>query len=521
MGTQKIKKVEKTCIPCSLAFFRSSLFFFFLHDTIGAYIHAPFYFVSIPFISLKRKILLNTTMQMSARAVSVLLGVVAFGVMARYLGPEGFGWYTTTMAFLNFFGIFADFGLSLVAIQLMSEKGYDPEKSFQNIFTFRLITAIFFLGIAPLVALFFPYPPEIKIGIAITTASIFFSSLIQMYTVAYQVRISMFIPVVADILGRVITIGGILYAMIFDQGFFFILTVIALNNAIQVIILHLQSSAYAHVRLACDWQIWKDIFKRSWPIGLSIIFNIIYLKADSVFLSLWRPQAEVGIYGAAYNVIQVFTALPFLFIGLTLGSYSSAWSQGNMPLFQKYIQKSFDFLMLIALPLVTGTFFLARPVMTLIAGQSFEQAGDILKVLILAVGAIFLSVLFGSVINVIHKQKMMLVGYVAGAVIGIVGYIVTIPSYSYWGAAWITVLSEFSILVFAFLVFYQKTRISISLSFTGKTFLASCAMALFLFFFHGHVMISIFLAAGIYACALFLIGGISKNDIVLFFKKPL
>ncbi|MBI2645045.1 flippase [Candidatus Uhrbacteria bacterium] len=459
-------------------------------------------------------------MQIAARVISVLLGVIAFGIMARYLGQEGFGWFTTTMAFLNFFGIFADFGLSLVAIQLMSEKGYDPEKSFQNIFTFRLMTGIFFLGVAPLIALFFPYPIEIKIGIAITTSSILFSSLIQMYTVVYQVHLNMLIPVIADIIGRVITIAGIMYGVLLNKGFFFILAVIAVNNLVQVIMLHWYSGHYTRVRLACDWQLWKDIFKRSWPIGLSIIFNIIYLKADSVFLSFWRPQTEVGIYGAAYNVIQVLTAVPFLFIGLALGSYTASWSQGDMPRFKAHVQKSFDFLILGAAPLIVGTLFLARPIMVMIAGPSFEQSGDILKILILAVGAVFLSVLFGSLINVINKQRIMLIGYIAGAMIGVTGYILTIPIYSYWGAAWVTVLSECSILLFAFLIFYKKTRIAISLFLSGKALLASLAMALFLFFFHGHIIFAIVLAGGIYACALILLGGISKNDLILFFKRP-
>ena len=243
------------------------------------------------------------------------------------------------------------------------------------------------------------------------------------------------------------------------------------------------------------------------------------MKADSLILSLWHPQAEVGIYGAAYNVVQVLMDLPFLFIGLTLGSYSSAWSQGDMPRFKKYIQKSFDFLAIALVPLITGTLFLARPVMVLIAGPSFERSGDILKILIFAVGALFLSVLFGSVINVINKQKVMLLGYIAGAIIGVGGYLLTIPIYSYWGAAWMTVVSECSILLFAFAIFYKKTHISLSLISLEKALCASAGMAVFLFFFHGHVVFAMLFASGIYFGLLFLFGGISKDDISLFFKQ--
>ena len=53
----------------------------------------------------------NIDFQIIGKLSSTFLGLIALGMMTRYLGQEQFGWYITTMAFLQFIGIMIDFGL--------------------------------------------------------------------------------------------------------------------------------------------------------------------------------------------------------------------------------------------------------------------------------------------------------------------------------------------------------------------------------------------------------------------------
>lgn len=468
-------------------------------------------------MTLSRTIAYNTLLQTIAKIASTLFAIIAFGMLTRYLGTEGFGAYTTITAFLQFFGILVDMGLSVIAIQLMSEVGQDHKKNFDNILTIRLITGIVIYVIAPLAALFFPYSSDIKFGILLMAPSFFISSLIQLSTTPYQAELKMMVPMIADIVSKVILIAGIAWIMAAGGGLPGIIAAILLNNAVQWLILFLFCREW-HRRLACDWHVWRAVFHRSWPIALSILCNVIYLRADTLVLSLTRSQTEVGLYGAAFRVLEVMMTLPIMFIGLALSSFARAWSSGDRASFARYFQKSFDVMALGAFPIIVGTWFVGRDIMVLIAGEQFNTSGDLLKLLIIAVGAIFFGSLFGHLINIINEQRRMLIGYAIVAAISIGAYLFFIPQYSYWAAAIITIITEMLIAAIGFGVFYFKTRVAPSFLLAGKAALSSAFMGVFLYAFPGlNIFAQVIVGGAVYCFALFLTGCLTKEIIITLF----
>src|SRR3989338_804217 len=105
-------------------------------------------------MSTTRKITHNTIIQIVGKIASTLLGLVAVGMMTRMLGTEKFGWYTTTISFLQFIGILTDFGFIPVTAQMLAEGTIERSVLLKNLLGFRLTTAILAFGIAPCIALF-------------------------------------------------------------------------------------------------------------------------------------------------------------------------------------------------------------------------------------------------------------------------------------------------------------------------------------------------------------------------------
>jgi len=98
-------------------------------------------------MSLTKKIAVNTGWQMVGKVVGTFLGLIAIAILTRYLGRDGYGQYTTIYAFLQLFGILADFGFYIVLVKMISEKHVDQteeNKITSNIFTLRLISALIF-----------------------------------------------------------------------------------------------------------------------------------------------------------------------------------------------------------------------------------------------------------------------------------------------------------------------------------------------------------------------------------------
>lgn len=467
-------------------------------------------------MSLATKVAYNTIIQIMGKAISTILGLAAVAIMTRFLGKSGFGQYTTVITYLSFFGIIADFGLTLVTAQMISQPGIDQNKILGNLFGLRLISAIVFLGLAPFIIVFFPYEPIIKLGVAIATLSFFFIALNQILVGLYQKNLKMEIVSLAEIVGRIFLLIGIVMVIYCKAGLLGMVMATVLGSLVNFIIHYYFSHRLAQIKFLFDFNIWREIIKKSWPIALTIIFNLIYLRADILILSLIKSQAEVGIYGATYKVIDILTTLPFMFAGIILPIITLSWAEKKFDNFNKVIQRSFDLMIIISLPLIIGSQFVSKQIMILIAGNDFAASGEILRILILATGFIFIGCLFSHAIIAVEEQKRIIKAYIFTALTALAGYLILIPRYSYFGAAWVTVYSEFTIALASYYLVIKKSKFSPKLNILLKSMFASVIMALFIYLFLSliNLFLIIVFAIFVYFFTFFLIKGFSKQDII-------
>lgn len=420
----------------------------------------------------------HTAIQFVSRAISTLLGVVAIAIMTRALGTEGFGFYSTANAFVQVVGVLTDFGIAIVTVQLLAEVGANQGKILGSALTLRLLVSAAFLAVTPAVGLFFPYPVVIKAAILIFAFSQFANTGIQILTTIFQNRLRMELAAAGELLARVIQVAGVWFVAGHGSGLYGMAMAIAIGNAAQFALALALARRLQPFRLDYDREVWRSIIRRSWPIGLSIAFNVIYLRADMLILSLARSQAEVGLYGAAYRVIDVLTSLPFLFMGLVMPIMANAWSVKDAPRLARASARAFDFLILLALPIVAGAAALGRPLMAALAGEEFRESGGLLALLTVGLAAIFLGAVAGHGIIAVGVQRAMVKWYAVDAAISLAFYALAIPWYGAWGAAAVTVFSEVFIAVASTALYLRVARVRYGVSVALKAALAAALMAL-------------------------------------------
>ncbi|MDP2708789.1 MAG: flippase [bacterium] len=467
-------------------------------------------------MTLSAQVARNTMVQVAGKAVSTLLGLAAVAVMARYLKESGFGQYTTIITYLSFFAVLADFGLTLVTAQMTSQPQADQKNLLDNLFSLRLVSAAALLGAAPLIIIFFPYDPIIKIGAAVASLSFFFTALNQILVGWFQKNLTMSVVAAAEVISRIILLGGIILAAYLKLGLLAIMAVTVISSAVSFLLHFWFSRRSIKISWRIDLTVWRQIIKKSWPLGITIFFNLIYLRADILLLSLLKNQSEVGIYGATYKIIDVLTTLPFMFSGLILPILTARWAGRNRADFSRILQKSFDAMIILALPLIIGAQLTARPLMVLVAGENFALSGDVLKILILAIGFIFTGCLLSHAVIALDKQKKVIAGYIFTAVTALIGYLIFIPRYSYFGAAWVTVYSELSIALFALYVVMKYSGFRFNFTVFLKSLLASLLMGLIVYLLKDEVniIITILLAGLVYAAGLYGLNTVAKKDLI-------
>ncbi|MBU2566175.1 flippase [Patescibacteria group bacterium] len=395
-----------------------------------------------------RVIAWNTGVQAVGKVVSTLFGVIIIALMTRYLGQTGFGYYSTANAFYQIFAIVLDLGINVMIVQMLGQhrgdKAYE-DRAVSATMTFRIITSFVLLGIVPFVGLLFPYALPVKIAFFALWISFFSASLNQIVIGVQQRHLKMHIVAISEVLGRAILLVGLIIAMAMHWGLTAIVIFVSIGSLANLIVNWAVASKYACFKWNVDVAFWKELLTKSWPIGISILFNLLYFKSDAFILSLVKDAAEVGIYSAAYRVLEILITFPFMLAGVMLPLMSHAWAKKNKKQFTQLIRQSYLSILLFAIPLVAGVFVLGTPAMILISGPDFAASGDILKILTLAIAAIYFGTISSHVVVAINAQMKMLPIYVIVAVLTIIGYIIYIPPYGMWAAAWLTVFSEVAV----------------------------------------------------------------------------
>lgn len=464
-------------------------------------------------MSLLSKIARNTFWQVVGKFFGTLLGLATIALITRYLGAEGFGFYTTAIVYLQFFGVLIDFGLQMTTAQMLAKPGVDQAKIFGNILSIRLISAVLFLGLGTGLVWFLPYASEVKLSVAIASFSFFFVALQSVLIGLYQKHLAMAEVAIAEIWGRLVLLIGVAVAVFYDAGLYPIVVSVSVGSLINFSLLYFKSKKYVRYRLAWSPKILKEVWQTAWPLAITISLSLVYFRADTIILSFFRPATDVGIYGSAYKVLEILVQFPYLFLGLVLPIMSGFYLSAKN-LYHQTIQKSFDFLAIIAVPMVASVWVLSVKIMEFVAGPEFASASLFLSILIVAAALIYFGALFGYAIVAAGLQKKMIGIYLFDAVFSLITYLIFIPIYGALAASILTVMTEAIITVGAFWLLSRQTGFRLNFKIFGKSFLASVAMAGALLLLINQNILTLVLVGGIvYLLVLYLLRGYRAQDL--------
>ncbi len=400
-------------------------------------------------MSLARKFAYNNIVQIIGKGISIILGVLGVALIARYLGVEGFGRYTAVNNFLGMFAVLADLGLTMVTAQMINERPEDKQPILNNLFGFRLFTAGVIILIGLFIAIFLPYYRELWFILAILAGSYFFVAINQILVGLLQSELKVDYLMVAEIAGRLLWLGGLVLSNYLNWGLTGIALATTFSSMVNFGVAWFLSAKRVKIWPSYRADLWHKIAQRSWPLAITITLNLLYLRTDILFLSWWQTEEAVGLYGAAYKVIDILTSLPFLFIGLLLPLLTRAWSNRDSQKFNFLVNNALLILLILVVPLIIGGQILATPIIKFIAGASFSAAGSILALLLVALAGIFVGCLFNHLLIAVNQQQVMVRPYLVVAITAIPAYYFLIRYFSYWGAAIVTVYSELLIAILA------------------------------------------------------------------------
>jgi O-antigen/teichoic acid export membrane protein len=459
--------------------------------------------------SATKRVAYNTAIQMVGKAAIIIMGAVSVGILTRYLGPEGYGNFSLVLAYLSVFGIVADLGLFTIAVREISRQPARMKEIVGNTIVLRSLLSLLIFSIAIALAFVLPFNDFVKYGVLLASISQFFGLVNTALIAIFQARLRMDFAVLSDIVGRAAALGATITVVAMDLGFYAIIVTAIIGSITTFLVSYLSSRRYLKLAVYADRTLWKSLLKESLPLGAAMVITQIYFKADVLMISAFRTQAEVGIYAAAFKVIEILITIPGLFMNSILAVLMSRMERGAD--YQQMLQKAFELLVILGLGFAFGGLFLADEIMRVVGGTEFVSGADALRLLLFGVSSMMIGTLFSTVFVANNKQLQALKYGALGLGINIVANLVLIPTIGITGAAIATVISEaISLCLFAW---FAKTRVGLTLSLgrVWKILLAAVLMLIPTYIFRDTLWLALPTGAAVYLGAILALRVIDRD----------
>ncbi len=228
-----------------------------------------------------------------------------------------------------------------------------------------------------------------------------------------------------------------------------------------------------------------------------------------------NSNEAMGWYNAAYRMVLVLSFIPVTFLGAIYPIMSNYYVTSDKNL-GFIFERSFKYLMALAIPIGVGTIVLGDQLILFIYGPEFAPSAIALKILVWSEVLIFLNSVFGNLFNSINRQAIVAKQTMLAAALNIIINIFIIPEYSNVGASAATVATQ--IFSFSFLLYFAfkegyplPKNMIIHLC---KILFACLMMTLFIIQFNElPLLLLILLAAIAYLIIIFSTGVTDKTDI--------
>lgn len=404
------------------------------------------------FMSVRQKVIFNTFIQFINRFILSGSAFLVSLFIARFFGPRGFGEYSKATTFIALFYLFSDFGLNAYTLRQISQEPQNEKKIINNLFGLRIVISLILILIVVFITLFLPYDairnegftPVAKKAIIVLSLLILYQSFLTTTNVIFQKHLRYELSTLANLVGSFITVITVFLLLLLKQSLPTILLGYSCGSVVSTIILFfLVKKLYGHFTTSFSLTESKKLIFNSLPLGLTLVFNLVYFRADVFILTLFRTTNEVGAYGLAYKFFEFPLTLPTFFAN-SLYPILLQRSQ-NKKLFKETVLKAAIFLLALSL-FTLFSFYLFAPFLKFIR-EDFYPSISILRLLSLSMPVFFLSSLFMWILITFGKNKELLLIYFFGMIINLLLNLIFIPSFGTTAAALITLLSEFIIMV--------------------------------------------------------------------------
>lgn len=388
-----------------------------------------------------RKIVANAGWLIGEKALLMVVALTVHVWMARYLGPSQFGILSYALSFTGLFGTFTYLGISGLATRDLVAEPEKRDEILGTVFLLKLAGGV--IGVAIIVA-----TTELTGHDALTRSIVYVVALSLLFD-AFKVvdfwfgsRVESRQAVIATS-GAALAAAGAKVGLILSRASLVAFAwVHVLQPALTAVGLTLVYGARAGSVRAWRfrWQRARDLLSQAWPLALSAVGAVIYLKVDQVMLGALTTPAEVGTYAVAARLSEIWYFIPAAIATSLFPKIVQSRADGP-EIYHDRLQRIYNVMATLGISLALVVSLTSGFITDLLYDREYLGAGAILAVHIWACPVVFMGNVLSKWLIAENLLIFSLTRHLLGAVLNVVLNLFLIPRYGGLGAAIATLVA--------------------------------------------------------------------------------
>jgi O-antigen/teichoic acid export membrane protein len=418
----------------------------------------------------------DVVVQIVARILNLALGVLVTFILARALGSSDFGVWSTLFAACQIVGSFGELGLTQVTV---SRAAADPEREpwwLGALFLLRLFVVIP-ITLVCLVAVLIIAPSAHAQVAGVLIACVALAGAPSVIGAVFQLRVRNDLSMALLTLNSVVWAAAVVGVALLSGGIVVFAGAFLFTTLFTSVLTVIVALRFTKVHLRGTRKLWRPLLRVGVGVGIAGIFVTGYVKLDQILVFEFAGSREAGLYGAAYRLLDQVQFIPISVMTTLFPLIAAAYTTDKERV-KNLLQASAEYLSMASFPILAFTIVAAEPIMKLLFGPQFAAAAPALPILAGAFVSISFGYLVGNMVVILELQRRFAIYAALGLVLNATLNIFLIPPYGFLAAAWVTLLTEVTVMSLSARIVLRGLRMKPRLERLTRTLAAAVLMGL-------------------------------------------
>jgi O-antigen/teichoic acid export membrane protein len=399
----------------------------------------------------------NVVLVIGGRAVGLAVNALTLMLIARSLGPERLGTYAVAFVFVSFFSTIIDNGVNLAVTRGLARQPESAPTLLGHAIALKIATGLASMAAATALVQLPLFSDDMRTVVPVASGLILVTGL-SVVNAFFQSRLRVGIVVAGDVASRCAFLVFALLVLRAGGGVRALFAAQVASVAIGVLVVYAKTLQAVPLRLRVDVAGWRELLAPASSLSAIFALGLIAARADVMALSAYAGDREVGLYSAAFRVIDLLLLVPGLMMQVVFPVLVDR-SDGATDRIEAGYRRLEDVLALLGLPLAILLTAFAGDVLRYAGGAAYVDGGPSLAILAWGMLAVFLSNGMYHVLIALGRERIVLFWSAAGAVTAVAAALVLTPRYHAAGAASAAVLAHTTMLAGAAGVLWRERGI--------------------------------------------------------------